>query len=168
MSRIRALVLVIAATMGLLPLSTLPAHADAIVGSNGAIYQATYPDQETPSTFTPITTATTTLVVAGVTGQNIYLFFAGNMSTGTNSSAFTYFAYGPNSSTLTPLFLGQFVSINTTTGSVNASYGNLNGFAQVVAPAAFPRVIPAGQNLYIVTTGTTINCRPYVLYAQHA
>ena len=141
-------------------------------GGFPVFYYETYPDSEAATQ--NIITATTTLVVTGIAGQNIYLWYAAAYATNTNSGASFAFAYGPNSSTLTYLFAslpsGGAVEqgIPSSSGMYGVAYSDSTTTGVVaVVPAAIPRVIPAGQNLYFITSGTTVSAKGYALYAQH-
>jgi len=139
------------------------------VGGYPVFYSVTYPDQFSPSTVATITTATTTQVIAGVAGQYIYAYFLGAFTTGTNSSTIA-FSYGPNSSTLTPLLMGTTFANYTTANAFTYFYGGYKkntAYSYAFYPSPVPLIIPAGQNLYMITAGSTIAVKPVYFYAQH-
>lgn len=149
------------------------ASADTIyIGSNGLTYQPTWPDTLAPSA--NIVTATTTLLVAGVAGQNMYVFFEGFQSGGTNSGTTVVPEYGtgatcgtgtvrftPSNGVLGPVAIGTIaVLYGGSTAAAASTFGLL--------PSAVPFIVPNGNNLCGVTAGTTINGFFITQYAIHA
>lgn len=142
----------------------------------GAIYTDTWPD--TLATSTSITTATTTLVVAGTASKTMYVFFAGAQSTGTNTSDAVQLEYGQtttnpcdtNTTVVTPLGVGPL----STSGSLLILYGGATGTAATtftLVTSNFPLIVPANAtpyNLCVVSSGTTISFKAFVYYAIHS
>ena len=141
-------------------------------GTSPSVYTVAYPDAL--ATTAAIVTATTNKVVAGSTGKNTFIFFAGVQSAGTNSAATYNFEQGTTSSTpcdtntktLAPTalsaaaFAAGTISTFFSGSSVNAAAG---GFTFL----EFPYVLPTGYDLCIVSAGTTVNYKAVVFYAQH-
>ena len=145
-----------------------------VVGSGGtgtaaAQYLPGYPDQQEISS--SIVTATTTQVITGNAGQNIYLWFAGMLATGTNSSAFGGYKYGTGTTcgTGTVTLWNGVDAIGNTQGQWTFHYAGAvdQAVAANIVPAAIPYVIPAGNSVCFTTSGTTISVETVLIYAQH-
>jgi hypothetical protein len=142
------------------------------IGSAATAYLSALPDN---GVFNPsaITTATTTLVVSGIASERLYIYYAGGITSATNSGSYIGFEYGTGSTcgtgTTTLFYPGQ-ASLGTGAGDWTTLWGGNNaagtGAANLV-PSGVPYVIPAGDNLCAVTAGTTIAVKPIVTYAQH-
>jgi hypothetical protein len=121
-----------------------------------------------------ITTATTTLVLAGVSGESTYVRFAGEIATGSQSGAYAYWEYGTGSTcgtgtTVLWTFNTIALSVGNAVGAVTAHWtGALTqGINSSIVPAASDFVVPAGNSICIVTSGTTIAMRAYLVEWQH-
>jgi hypothetical protein len=145
-----------------------------VVGSGGtgtaaAQYLPGYPDQQEISS--SIVTATTTQVITGNAGQNIYLWFAGMIATGTNSSAFGGYKYGTGTTcgTGTVTLWNGVDAIGNTQGQWTFHYAGAvdQAVGANIVPAAIPYVIPAGNSVCFTTSGTTISVETVLIYAQH-
>jgi hypothetical protein len=119
-----------------------------------------------------ITTATTTLVITGVAGQRIYAYFLAALASGTNTTDNFYYEYGTGATCgtgtvkLTPTSItAPSASPNVTTQWAGAALSNAAQAGWV--PAEYPVIIPAGNNLCIVTAGTTIALFPIVFYSLY-
>lgn len=146
------------------------ARPAAVVNGTAYGYLPTYPDQVAASG--AISSATTTLVVTGITGQSIYVFFAGVQSTGTNSAATYNYEYGTGATcgTGTQLLIPTALSAGAfAAGTISTfiSGSSVNAAAGGITFAEFPFVIPPGNNLCEVSAGTTVAYKAVVYYAQH-
>jgi hypothetical protein len=136
------------------------AIANTVTGSGSSVYLMTYPD--TWAYTGEVTSATTTELVAGVAGQNMYVFYSGVEAAGTNASVTAYDEYGTGATcgTGTVKFLPTPVTLSsfTVTGLIFGLYsgGGLNSLAFGPIPNLVPRIVPAGNNYCLVTAGTTI------------
>jgi hypothetical protein len=147
----------------------------AKVGSGTNTYLDTYPD--TLAVTGAISTATTTLLKAGVANQNMYVWYAAFQTSGTNTSNTVNLEYGQTTTTpcdTSPvLLLPSGVAPGATSGLVTALYGaaNQSGNASGIVPAVVPWIVPASatpNNLCIVTTGTTTSGKGFAYVAIHA
>jgi hypothetical protein len=136
----------------------------------GNSYVAAYPDTTTVSS--TVTTATTTELLAGTSGENTYVFFAGIQNQGTNASDNVQFVQGTGATCGTSqvsLWYGATTISSATSGVYQTWYGGSTGSGATInmAPAAVPFVLAASNNLCFITTGTTINIKAFALTAQH-
>jgi len=146
------------------------AVADTAASGTGTLYMTAAID--TQNVTASITTATTTQVAAGTSGQNLYVFYAGFQSTATNSSDTVIWEYGTGTNCgtgTTSLWGGQILTPQTAAGLTTAAFagGGRNGNGDAVIPAANPYILPAGVSLCVVTAGTTIAGVGVALTAKH-
>lgn len=121
---------------------------------------------------TAISTSTTTLVVTGVTGASIYVFFAGFQASGTNS-AMTFLYKAGTGATCGTNTIYPFAPVATTSlapvlGEVGWIYGGgpwtaITTYSAV--PAAEPMKLPEGFSLCLTTASTTTALYALVYYA---
>jgi hypothetical protein len=125
------------------------------------------------ATHAPIATATTTLVVQGSTSQAIFVFWAGVVASGVNTTSTFNYEYGTGATcgTGTVLFVPAIGAPPNppTAGLWQTLYAGvpLNGAVASIDSADMAMAIPQGNSLCIVTAGTTIAVEPMVYYAQH-
>lgn len=121
---------------------------------------------------TPIVAAATTVLIAGVQGQRIYVDYLAALTTGTNATdtvnwEWSLVANCASANTLlftTPLALGTSVGLLTTGWSDVPQAGTaIAGWS----PAAKALIIPVGANLCFVTAGTTIAVQPVTFASQY-
>ncbi|MDE2105370.1 MAG: hypothetical protein KGL39_49545 [Patescibacteria group bacterium] len=120
------------------------------------------------SSTSSITSATTTQVVAGVPGQRIYLWYAGEQASGSQSSATFYFEYGTGSSCSSPTKLSPgTITSPTTSGSWTTAYAGapMSNVVGGVIPSPIPLQIPIGNSVCIVTAGTTTAAYGVAVYS---
>lgn len=147
-------------------------------GSGTSIYLDTWPDAEPTAA---ASSATTTLIKAGVANQNMYVFGGWWESTGTDSGGTPSAQLVYGSTTTTPCDTGQHpISAATTIATGTAAFYQLwgGGLLPVATPSSFqfvpspiPFIIPSTgtvQNLCGITVGTTINGTFWALEAIHA
>jgi hypothetical protein len=119
-----------------------------------------------------VTTATTTELLAGTSGENTYVFFAGEQNQGTNAGDSVQFVQGTGATCGTnqvSLWYGNTTISSGTSGVYQTWYGGSTGSSAstLMVPAAVPFVLVAGNNLCFITAGTTINIKTFALTAQH-
>ena len=144
--------------------------------TNTAPLPVTTPNPPAASgTLTPavvVGATTITPIVAAAAGQNIYIYYASNVSLGTNTAAFSQLYYGTTSST--PCDTGC-TAIGPTTVQIGGTIGlqqpliSASQFASVITgfyPTASGYKLPASQGLYVKSNGTTVNFEAFVDYAQ--
>ena len=121
------------------------------------------------ATTSNITSATTTQVVAAVAGQSIYVYWAGFQSSGANTSItvnFEYSTVAACASSVTTI-LPQGISYGSpSSGGIGDFIGANNGTNGIGIIGGFPFVVPAGNYLCAVTTGT-VSIYAIVIYSQH-
>jgi hypothetical protein len=139
------------------------------LGSGSAAWYQTVPDAIASTA--PITTATTTQVIAAQSGQSIYIFWAGVQATSAESAAAFDYEYSPTANctsgntTLTPL--GKQTAPTTGNALTSLIAGStLANVAGGFSPAYAPYIIPPNNYLCLVTSGTTISLQGLVWYAQ--
>jgi hypothetical protein len=134
------------------------------MGTGTAFYLDSWPDTWTVTG--TVSSATTTLIKAGVANQNMYVFYAAWIANGSNLTNTVKLVYGQT--VTTPCDTNQVAITPLAVGSGTASvdqallYGGTQSSATVlssgIAPATVPFIIPANAtpyNLCGVTAGTT-------------
>lgn len=117
----------------------------------------------------PVVSATNILVVASST-LKMYVYFAGVQASGTNTTSTYYFVYGRQVSspcdTGTVKFMPMPSATPATAGLWSYQYSDspLSSAAAGVAPSSAPFVVPAGNQVCLVTAGTTIAVYGVVYY----
>jgi hypothetical protein len=143
-------------------------------GTN-ATYVDTIPDQANYSA--NIVTATTTLLVSGVANQNMYIYLAAWLSSGTNTAATVNYEIGQgatcgtNTKTLAPIALLSPTAVNEWQSFVAGSAGSAAAPSTVPAASYHPYIVQANAtpyNLCGVTVGTTVAGYFYWWVAIHA
>lgn len=114
-----------------------------------------------------ITTAATSQAIAGVAGETIEIVEAYAIAGGTESAETDNLAFGNCASSPTPLWLLPF-SGGATAGQYTTLWSGATGIngnaAGSIPPAAEPQTVPVGQNVCVVTAGTTISAKFGIYY----
>lgn len=154
-----------------------PVHASVKVGNSTDLFLDTVPEGVTITG--TISTATTTLLFAGVANQNMYFWFASFVPNGVNASNTVQLVQGQTTSTpcdtsQTPINAVAYAP-STASGGMSVFYGGFQQAAATVTnaiiPASVPMIIKANAtpfNVCIKTTGTTTAGVGVILAVNHA